>query len=332
MPADPELFERVTAAVARGIAFLGERQLPSGELSVKTWRPIAPEPVRDASVFGTALIVWSLREMPATEKLRSRACDFIETLRERYGVWRHWTPGHREFHYVPPDLDDTSVASLALGSTGRPVTDNRALLLANRDSRGLFFSWISLRARWVSNVAYWKISLEHLLLHPFPSIAFYYVTPSERDDVDAVVNANTLLYLGRSHDTEPVVGLLMRVLAEKRETSCDKWYENPFVVWYFFSRVLRVSREDAGAVIRERLSSTAPESALERALAICVQLDWNERPQGDAINALLDTQLPSGGWPLAPVYKGGRVRWGSEELTTGFCLEALSRWLGVASA
>jgi hypothetical protein len=212
------------------------------------------------------------------------------------------------------------------------VPGNRRLLLANRDPRGLFFSWISVRARWVPNAAWWTISLKHLLLHPFPSIAFYYVTPSERDDVDAVVNSNTLFYLGRSPDTEPVVSLLTRVLAEERETSCDKWYDSPFVVWYFFSRVLRSSGEDAGALILRRLASTAPETPLHHALAICVQLDWNERPHDDAIRALLDAQLPSGGWPLAPFYKGGRVRWGSEELTTGFCLEALSRWLGAANA
>jgi hypothetical protein len=332
MSTGPDLFARATAAIARGAGFLAERQLPDGELTVKTWRPKAPEPVRDPSVFGTALIVCSLSGVRGTEQLRGRACDFIEAHRERHGVWRHWTRGHPEFHFVPPDLDDTSVACLALASVGRPVPANRRLLLANRDAQGLFFSWISFRARWVPSFAYWWISLKHLLLHPISSIAFYYITPSERGDVDAVVNSNVLLYLGRSPDTEPVVNLIVRVLAEQRETSCDKWYEDPFVVWYFFSRVLRATGEDAGAMVLARLNSTAPATALQRALAICVQLDWNERPHDDAIRALLDAQLPSGAWPLAPVYKGRNVRWGSEKLTTGFCLEALSRWLGAADA
>ncbi|WP_430285043.1 hypothetical protein, partial [Salmonella enterica] len=68
---------------------------------------------------------------------------------------------------------------MTLAQNGRPVPANRALFLANRDDRGLFFSWISLRARWVRNFAYWWISLAHLR-HPVHSIVFYRITPSER--------------------------------------------------------------------------------------------------------------------------------------------------------
>ena len=326
-----DLSARASAAIAAGVAFLSGAQLPNGELSVKTWRPAAPDWVHDPSIFGTALITKSLEGLPGTEPLRNRACDFIEAQRERHGVWRHWTRGHAQFNYVPLDLDDTSVACVALRQNGRPVPDNRALFLANRDDRGLFFSWISLRARWVPNFAYWWISLIHML-HPVYSIMFYYITPSERHDVDAVVNANVLYYLGRSQDTEAVVGYMLGILREQRETNCDKWYDSPFVVWYFFSRALRLAGEDAAGIVLERLNSVQPRSALERALATCVRLDWNERPDDDAIRALLDAQLPSGAWPLAPFYKGGRVRWGSEELTTGFCIEALSRWLKGSNA
>lgn len=325
MSTGPDLPARASAAIAAGLAFLSRSQRPTGELMVKTWAPARPEWVWDPSVFGTALIAQSLIAVPGTEALRSPACDFIESHRERFGVWRHWTRGHAQFHYVPPDLDDTAMACVALGQNGRPVPRNRALLVANRDPRGLFFSWISLRKRWVPNVAYWWISLVHMR-HPVHSIRFYHITPSERWDVDAVVNANVLYYLGRSPETEPVVPFLIRVLREQRETACDKWYDNPFVVWYFFSRALRAAGEDAAAIVLERLHGAAPQSALEHALAMCVQLDWNERPGDELVRALLDAQLPTGAWPLAPVYKGRNVRWGSEELTTGFCIEALHRW------
>lgn len=322
-----DLAARASAAIAAGVAFLTRSQRPNGELSVKKWRPATPEPFHDPSIFGTALITSSLAGVPETEALRNRACDFLYVHRERFGVWRHWTRGHEQFRYVPPDLDDTSVACVALRRNGRPVPANRALLLANRDDRGLFFSWISLRARWVPNPAYWWISLAHLL-HPVYSTTFYTITPSERDDVDAVVNSNVLYYLGRSADTELVVAYLLRVLREHSETTCDKWYDNPFVVWYFFSRALRLAGEDAAGTVLGRLRGTEPQGALDRALAICVQLDWDLRPDDDAVRALLDAQLPSGAWPLGPFYKGRDTRWGSEELTTGFCVEALSRWIG----
>jgi hypothetical protein len=316
------------AAVARGVEFLERRQLPSGELIVKWWRPAEPEWVHDPSIFGTALIAWSLDGVPGADGIRDRACDFIAAQKEPHGVWRHWTRHHAQFHYVPPDLDDTSVACLALRSRGRPVPDNRRLILANRAPDGRFYSWISLRPRWVANFAYWWISLVHLLLHPGKSIAFYHITPSERDDVDAVVNANTLFYLGRDRATEAVVPYLLETLEAGRESECDKWYDSPFVVLHFFSRALRRSGVDAGDLILGRLGASAPASALDLALSLCVQLDWDVVPSEDGIAALAGAQLESGGWPLAPFYKGRNVRWGSEELTTGFCLEALSRWLG----
>lgn len=329
MSTGPDLSARASRALVEGVAFLSRAQLPNGELSVKTWRPAVPEWIHDPSIFGTALITMSLAGLPETEVLRGRACDFIEAQKERHGVWRHWTRGHAQFNYVPPDLDDTAMATVALRQNGRPVPKNRALIFANRDDRGLFFSWISLRARWVSNFAYWWISLIHMR-HPVNSIMFYSITPSERNDVDAVVNANVLYCLNRSPETEPVLNYIFSILREQRETNCDKWYDNPFVVWYFFSRALRLAGADAAGIVLERLRSAAPQTALERAMAICVQLDWNERPADDAVHALLDAQLPSGAWPLASFYKGRNVRWGSEELTTGCCLEALNRWLGVA--
>jgi hypothetical protein len=318
---------RASAAIAAGVSFLSAAQLPEGELTIRTWRPAAPQPVPDPSVFGTALIASSLLSIPETAVLRDRACAFIARHCERYGVWRHWTRGHPQFRYVPPDLDDTAVASIALAKNGRAVPENRSLLLSNRDGNGCFFSWISLRARWVPHLAYWWISGVHLLRHPLHSILFYSITPSERRDVDAVVNANVLYYLGPSPETQPVVEFLLRVLREGRETSSDKWYDNPFVIWYFFSRALHAAGVDCGPLVLSRLHGATAESALERALAVCVQLDWNERPSHEAIRGLLDAQLPSGAWPLAAVYKGRNVRWGSEELTTGFCLEALRRWL-----
>jgi hypothetical protein len=325
---ESDVATRARLAVARAIELLERRQLANGELSIKVWRPAAPEWVHDPSIFATALAAWSLRDVPGTERIRSRACDFIERQRELHGVWRHWTRGHEQFHYVPPDLDDTSIACLALRADGRRVPRNRGLMLANRAQSGLFYSWISARRLWVGNVRYWWIALVHLMLHPGKSLAFYHITPSRRHDIDAVVNANILFYLGRDGETEPVIGLLTKVLRDREEAGCDKWYDSPFVVWYFFSRALRRAGAEAGGLILGRLRGARPDSALERALAACVTMDWDERPDTEKIEAIIAEQLPSGAWPLAPFYKGGRVRWGSEELTTAFCIEALSRWLG----
>jgi hypothetical protein len=74
------------------------------------------------------------------------------------------------------------------------------------------------------------------------------------------------------------------------------------------------------------------ENSLQTALAVNTMLNFGVEAAdaliGRALDYLLDTQSADGSWPSAPYYYGGprkAVSWGSPELTTGLCLEALSR-------
>lgn len=302
-------------ALARGIAFLERKQLPTGELRVfASGRP-------DPSVFPTAIAAHSLSFAPAARAVQERALDFLEAEMDPRGVWRHWSREHPQHQLIPPDLDDTSCASAALLRAGQSFPDNRRLLLKNRDRRGLFRTW--------------KLSLRH----PLATFLFFRATSAKPFDVDAVVNANVLHYLGDIPETRPVAEHLLHVLRTNGERSSDKWYERPFVVWYFFSRALRAAGRDAGELLTARVRGATPADALEHALAACTLLDWDQQPE---FAPLLDAQLESGGWPSSGLYHGGRKRlsattfapphpdtpwWGSEELTTVFCIEALARGL-----
>jgi hypothetical protein len=307
----------VDRALSLAIAYLARRQLPTGELPVQ--RLGTPEP----SVFPTALAAHALSFARGAAMIRQRALDFLAAEMDAWGLWRHWARRHPRWHRIPPDLDDTSCASAALARAGRPVPDNRAALLSNRNRDGLFFTWKLTAAQY---------------RHPFVLAAFFWQTVCRPSDLDAVVNANVLHYLGATAETRPVITHLLAVLRDDRETSCDKWYNNRFVVWYFFSRALHQVAPEARDLIEPKLARAAPGDALDRALAACSLLYWNRLP---AIDALVGAQLDSGGWPSAPLYHGGRLRrrdgsfalpeldapsWGSEELTTAFCIEALSRW------
>src|SRR5207249_9706908 len=107
-----------------------------------------------------------------------RALDFLQREMEPDGLWRHPSTASRGYRHTPLDVDDTSIASSALAAAGRRFPDNRALLLANRDRRGLFLTWI---VRW------W----------PHPILTYRFFTHvAERGDVDSVVNANAVVYLG----------------------------------------------------------------------------------------------------------------------------------------
>lgn len=300
-------------ALDRAVAFLERSQLPSGEL------PVLAGGKPDPSVFPTALAAYSLSFAPRAARVRERALDFLLREMEPRGLWKHWTREHPHHHQLPPDLDDTSCASAALARAGRSFPDNRALLLGNRNRRGLFYTW--------------KLTLTQLR-HPLVTFAFFTKTSAKPFDVDAVVNANALHYLG---DAPEVVAHLVRILRENREPHCDKWYESPFAIWYFCSRALHGKAPEAGELIAKKIGAATPSNALEHALAICALRYWNRSAD---VAPLLALQLASGAWPAAPLYHGGRARrrdgtfapphpdtphWGAEELTTAFCVEALAR-------
>jgi hypothetical protein len=303
-------------ALRRAIAFLERRQLPGGEL------PVLASGKPDPAVYPTAVMVHSLSFAPDAAQVREKALDFLAAEMGPRGLWKHWTRAHPHAHQLPPDLDDTSCASAALTHAGRRIPDNRAVLLANRDRRGLFYTWKLTRAQFA---------------HPLVTYLFFRRTSAKPFDVDAVVNANVLFYLGDTAATRRVIEHLRHVLASGSERHCDKWYDNPFVVWYFFSRALQPVAAEVAASLVTRLASATPSNALEHALRACTLLNLGRTPD---VRMLIESQLATGAWPAAPVYHGGRRRrrdgtfdaphpdtpyWGSEEWTTAFCIEALSR-------
>ncbi|HEX2060982.1 MAG TPA: hypothetical protein VHK90_09595, partial [Thermoanaerobaculia bacterium] len=229
--------------LARAIAFLARVQLPSGEI------PVLAAGKPDPSVFPTALAAHALSFAPEASSIRERALDFLLSEMEPRGLWKHWTRAHAYHHQLPPDLDDTACASAALARAGRAFPDNRALLLRNRNRAGLFYTWKLTRTQ---------------LRHPLVTLMFFRSTSAKPFDVDAVVNANVLFYLGYLPD---VVAHLVDVLRTNRESVCDKWYENPFAVWYFFSRALRTTAPEAGELLVRKVREAAPSNALEHALA-----------------------------------------------------------------
>jgi hypothetical protein len=336
-----QIDRRVGQAIEAGLGFLGTTQLASGEFPIFTSkrRDMGGEVQADPSVFPTALAAHALGFVPGAAALLDSAIRFLLDQRDRHGVWRHWTRDHPYFAALPPDLDDTSCASAVLMRNGVSGAADPQLLLSNRNNRGLFYTWIVPRLRWTS-AAHRRIVAGQLRRVP-ALCAFFRSTSASPNDVDAVVNANCLFALGAFPGHRIIVEHLLGVLRAARETSCDKWYDNPFVVWYFFSRALSGVAPEAGDMTLRRIASVAPSNVLETALAAASLFYWHRVPEQASISALLDRQLDTGGWPRAALYHGGRARrpdgtfadphpdtphWGSEALTTAFCLQVLAQW------
>jgi len=334
----------VRRALARGLAFMEGAQLDNGEFRVVTSlrRDMAGDCEADPSIFPTALVTHCLSFAPGTEAMCDRARAFLLAQRDRHGLWRHWTKDHPFFRQLPPDMDDSCCVSAALAGAGSTEGADPALLLANRDARGLFLTWIMPRPRWTTaaHIRATLPQLRHLLTLWF----FFKKTSAAPGDVDAGVNANCLHYLGDFPGYERVVDYLVEILRAGGEADADKWYENRFVLWYFFARALGRRSVEARALLLARLDAATPEGALELALSIAARQYCGAQPPESRVKALLALQAADGSWRRAPVYFGGRERrrdgrlapphpdtphWGSEELTTGFCIEALARSLPI---
>lgn len=328
-------------AAARAVGFLAARQLASGELPTLVVDPAHPDAaVPDAAVFATTLAADALGAVadPRAAAVRRRALDFLAAQAEPPGVWRHPARGHPDHLAIPPDTDDTACASRSLALAGRPVPDNRNVLFVCRDAHGRFRTWIA--PRWESpprSRAFWRVAARRWR-SPATAFLFWRRTEADPQDIDGVVNANVLRYLGDGPWTPPVVGFLAHIVRRGQEAGCDKWYRSALAFHHALSRCARrgVSgleplREPALArVLAARAGDDGAigTSALETALGAIALRNWGgaEDELAAARAHLAATQAPDGSWETAPMYYGGPLElrwWGSRELTTSLCLDAL---------
>jgi hypothetical protein len=328
------------ACIERGLEFLERSQLPSGEFKVfmSTDNNLEKDCVVDSSPFATALIAYSLgfSDCARASEMLGKTQRFFLAEMEGQGLWRYWTKQHQYHSIIPPDLDDTACVSYVLRRQGVSFPSNLELIFANRNPKGLFYTWLTPRWPPPRNARYLSAVLRQWL-SPFKLYYFWKLNESAPHDVDCVVNANVLLYVGESEATRAVVEYLIDVLRRGEEDVCDKWHLNSFTFYYVVSRNFHagvsafesIREEVVGRIVRAaNADGSIGANALETALAVCALLYWRSlTPELErAVRFLLAEQRPEGDWPRAALYYGGPKKfygWGSEELTTGFCLEAL---------
>ncbi len=334
----------ISQAIERGLAFLSARQMPSGQFPVErtvVQHDGSHETAPDISLFATAHIAHSLGYLPhaPAREMLNHALQFFLDEMEGPGLWRHWgrdDANNRRF--IPADVDDIASISSLLRQHGRAFPDNRAIVRANRNHTGLFYTWLILRPQPTLSRAWWRAVLSELNL---PRLTvFWRYTEAARGDVDAVVNANVLLYLGERDETRPVIAWLREIIEQGKEANCDKWYRDSFTFYYAVSRAFASGVKSlgfAGAFCLARLAENIGpdgvigENALHTALALNALRNFDLRPDfcAAAVGYLLRAQDDDGSWDSTVFYYGGPKRlalWGSAELTTGLCLEALQHY------
>lgn len=340
----------IDISIAKGINYLYNHQLSNGEFKsyFSNNDKMEERPadnswcIADCNVFPSILIGSSLLFLQDDSKadvILSRITSFLLSQRKAGSLWNHYTSNHYLFHLCPFDVDDTACASALLRDRNVPFPTNIDVILSNRSKKKLFYTWFTLRFKLNLNPSYLRVALRELK-RPIKSMTFWYRMECERNDIDAVVNANALYYLGERNETLPVINYLLDMIIKGKENECDKWYKNIFTIYYFISKnyFIGVDKlEPVRQIIIDRLMRNLNDdgsfgsSVLDTALAICTLFNFRNNPAKvtESIKFLLAAQQTEGYWNKNIFYYGGPkklIGFGSEELTTGICLEALERY------
>ena len=344
-------------SIEAGVGCLRANQKPSGHFRV--W--VSPDPqfptgaTPEESVFATACILYNLEWLhtPAAAQVRSRGLDFLRAETSERGLNRYFasssqlTMGEVSLPFTMPfDVDTTACVSGILRRYGVEY-DNKDILLANRNEDGLFPTWL----------------MDEPLPEVENNFPFICLMPAEKSPCTGV-NANMAWYLGESEVTAAVVQHLQESFCRGEHLQKSGYYLDEIVLFYLYSRAYFEGVKALGSLrqpMTERLLAQQKQNgsfgnALKTAWAICTlrNFDLSWPGQAAALQSLMKEQAADGSWPPCSFYvwDAGKVgmkhffrlggfqrelpseetgqevsirHFGSEEITTAYCLEALSR-------
>lgn len=340
MPATSDML----AAAGKGVQFLKTTQLPSGqfpmEVAMRTNssdNPWSLDRTPELSPFCTAYIAESLArcDEKSDGELITRALTFLENEKGRGDLWRYWCKNAPLHSQIPPDVDDTACISHALKHLAGAAPNNRDLLLANKNADGLFYTWMIPRMAPVTSLRWWSLVLTD---QTYGRAVTFWRSGASRGDIDSVVNANAVLYLGAIPETERATRWLRAIAEAGGEERTDRWYRSRPAFYFATSRCYSNGQggfaELANFMRRSFLDITQADGSiggdvLQTALALGAIRNFGVPLDGHvaSLRFILEKQRLDGGWDWCPIYYDGRphpvMAWGSRSVTTGFCIEAL---------
>lgn len=319
---------KIDVAISKALNFLAQNQLPYGEFKtyLSTDEAMVDKCVFDSSPFVTALILYCLSfvEELKVKEITQKAVQFLVEEKEIPGLWRFWSSRNLKHKRLPPDLDDTACIAYVLKQYYSPMLysflfgSNQTILLNNRNEQGLFYTWIK--------------------------------PPGYKNDIDSAVNANVLFYLGDCKETKAVSDYLNHLVLSDLEKGSYPYYLSDLCLYYFMSRAYfhgALSLKEVKDAVSNKTISLQQEDGsfgddLSTALAICTLLNYqysNETILARAIGSIVEHQREDGAWSKIAMatgcfWTGGAGEtgdwlagyWGSEELTTALCVEALAKY------
>ena len=302
--------EQSAPSVRRGLRFLRDNQLPYGEF--RTYASPSIDLRRtyfDSSIFATAFVLYSIARIdhPYVTVMTNKAISFLKEEMCCFGLFQYFTS--KNARSIDFDLDCTACASVVLQQNHLLTTRgyNIRHFMENRNEAGLFYTWVGDAAL--------------------------------ANNVDSVVNANVVLYLGDREETKCACRYLVDTIKSGHESDSYQYYLDNMTLYYAVSRAyahgtssLSGARE---AVIEKVLQSSKDDGSfgneLTTACAVCSLANFGYDGVTRLRNAasyLEGQQRADGSWQRVAMwvamFRGFRLYFGSEELTTALCLEALN--------
>ena len=263
----------------------------------------------DSSVFVTTFVLYSIAHIdcPLVTTMTEKAVSFLTDEMRGSGLFQYYTS--KNTNSIGFDLDDTACASVALQQSHHLVAGggNVEHFLENRNAAGLFYTW-------AGNAA-------------------------PENDIDSVVNANVVFYLGDRDETRDACRYLIDTIESGRESDSYRYYLDDMTLYYAVSRAYArgaSSLDGAKQAITEKILLRSKDDGsfgdeLATACAVCslVYFEYKGITRlRDAARYLEERQIADGSWRrIAMFCQPGRY-YGSEELTTALCLEALTNVAG----
>ena len=324
----------LSVAVSRAVGFLSDAQLPSGEyrLFAAADHEMARNCRFDSSPFATTFILHSLRFLHTNkvDEMIKKGVNYLSTEIEGPGLLRYWSSCNSLHEILPPDADDTCCASYILNLYDRPFPPNREIIGANINPDGLFYTWFAPRNSMP------KMINETLLASIGKESIFNLYASGELNKVDHAVNVNVIQYLGESITTIRAIDSVIDTVATAQERACSTSYPEVITFYYLISRAFFAGVHSFGKIrktlIRRLLSMQGADGGfgneLLTSLAVCTMENFQKETDArdKAVEYILSSQRKDGSWRKLPLYLGPAPYYGSEELTTALCIEALFRY------
>lgn len=265
-----------------------------------------------ASPFYTATILNCLKTQQATAQTQNMCIKAIAYLltqkagRWTFNYWDKSTTQYRQTPY-PDDLDDTFCALSAIYTykpktfTGKTWAQVTKLLTENEVAPGGPYK------TWIRKDPFWE-------------------------DIDIAVNNNIAYFLS-------LCDIHLPNLASYIETTPIKspYYHTQYPILYFISRWYKGNHKKLFCQTL-KIALQKQINPLNRALIITALLNFGNNPKSlkKPLELLLERQNKNGSWNYYPfvvekITNGKKHFSGSTELTTAFCIEALSKYLQAVS-